>query len=72
MHRFIQVDGKRLRKRRRELALSQEDIVRMTGVAQGTISDLEQDKRGARASTLRKLAGVLEVDPKELMKEESG
>ena len=72
MHRFIEVDGKRLRKRRRELALSQEDVVRMTGVAQGTISDLEQDKRGARASTLRKLAKALEVEPRELIKEVQG
>lgn len=68
MHRFIEVDGKLLRKRRRELALSQEDVARKTGVAQGTISDLEQDKRGARVSTLRRLAEALQVEPKELMK----
>ena len=68
--RFIPVDGARLRKLRREQALSQQDVERITGIAQATLSDLEQGKRGARASTLRRLAEVLEVAPKELMKEE--
>ncbi len=68
--RFIEVDGAKLRKLRRERALSQQDIERETGVSQATLSDLEQGKRGARASTLRKLAEVLDVKPKELMKEE--
>jgi transcriptional regulator with XRE-family HTH domain len=68
--RFISVDGAKLRKLRRERALSQQDVERVTGVAQATLSDLEQRKRGARASTLRKLAESLGVEPKELMKEE--
>ena len=68
--RFIEIDGARLRKLRRERALSQQDVERMSGIAQATLSDLEQGKRGARASTLRRLAEVLEVAPKELMKEE--
>jgi transcriptional regulator with XRE-family HTH domain len=68
--RFIGIDGAKLRKLRRERALSQQDVERSTGLAQATLSDLEQGKRGARASTLRKLAELLEVAPKELMKEE--
>ncbi len=68
--RFIEVDGARLRRLRRKQALSQQDVERMTGVAQATLSDLEGGKRGARASTLRKLAEALGVEPKELMKEE--
>ena len=68
--RFIEVDGAKLRKLRRELALSQQDIERGTGISQATLSDLEQSKRGARASTLRKLADALGVEPRELMKEE--
>ncbi len=70
--RFIEVDGAKLRKLRREQALSQQDIERETGISQATLSDLEQGKRGARTSTLRKLAEVLDVRPKELMKEEQG
>ncbi len=68
--RFIAVDGARLRRLRRERAMSQQDVERMTGVSQATLSDLEGGKRGARASTLRKLAEVLGVEPKELIKEE--
>jgi transcriptional regulator with XRE-family HTH domain len=68
--RFIEIDGARLRRLRRERALSQQDVERVTGIAQATLSDLEQGKRGARASTLRKLAESLGVEPKELMKEE--
>ena len=69
-NRFIEIDGKRLRRLRREKALSQQDVERMTGVAQATLSDLEGGKRGARASTLRKLAEAFKVEPTELMKEE--
>ena len=68
--RFIEVDGTKLRKLRRERALSQQDIERGTGISQATLSDLEQGKRGARASTLRKLVEFLGVEPRELIKEE--
>ena len=68
--RFIQIDGAKLRRLRREQALSQQDVERITGIAQATVSDLEQGKRGARASTLRKLAEFLGLKPRELMKEE--
>ena len=63
------MDGKVLRHLRRERALSQQDLTKTTGVAQATLSDLEGGKRGARASTLRKLAEALGVEPKELIKE---
>lgn len=66
--RFIEVDGAKLRKLRRERALNQQDVERITGIAQATLSDLEQGKRGARTSTVRKLAEALGVEPKELMK----
>jgi transcriptional regulator with XRE-family HTH domain len=70
MERFIEVDSKKLRRLRRELALSQQDLMRRSGVAQATLSDLELGKREARASTIRKLAAALGVEPRELMKEE--
>ena len=41
-----------------------------SSVSPATLRDLEGGKRGAKASTLRKLAGALGVEPKELMKEE--
>jgi transcriptional regulator with XRE-family HTH domain len=70
MDRFTEVDGMRLRSLRKELALSQQDLERASGVAQHTISALESGKRGARPSTIRKLAEALDVKPRELMKRE--
>ena len=58
----------RLRRLRKELALSQQDLESISGVAQHTISDLEAGKRGARPSTIRKLADALGVQPREFIK----
>ena len=66
----VQIDGARLRQLRRERALSQQALERMTGIAQSTISNLEQGNRPARLSTVRKLAEALDVEPRELMKRE--
>jgi transcriptional regulator with XRE-family HTH domain len=68
--RFISVDGKALRRLRKERALSQQEVTTITGVAQATLRDHQGSKRGARASTLRKLAQALGVEPRVLMKEE--
>ncbi|MDP8938735.1 MAG: helix-turn-helix domain-containing protein [Actinomycetota bacterium] len=70
--RFVRVDGERLRRTRREQALSQRDLSRMTGVAHDSISQLETGKREAQPKTLRKLAEVLRVEPKELMESIEG
>ena len=68
--RFTRVDGSRLRQLRRERALSQRDLSRITGVAHDSISQLETGKREAQPKTIRKLAEALGVEPSELMKEE--
>ncbi len=68
----MRVDGERLRRTRREQALSQRDLSRMTGVAHDSISQLETGKREAQPKTLRKLAEVLRVEPKELMESIEG
>jgi transcriptional regulator with XRE-family HTH domain len=54
--------------RRREQALSQRDLSRMTGIAHDSISQLETGKREAQPLTIRKLASALGVEPRELMK----
>jgi transcriptional regulator with XRE-family HTH domain len=66
--RFTEVDGAQLRRFRRERALSQRDLWRMTGVAFDTISRLETGKQRAQPRTIRKLADALGVEPRELMK----
>jgi transcriptional regulator with XRE-family HTH domain len=67
-NRFMEVDGARLRRLRRELALSQRDLSRTTGIAFDTISRLETGKQRAQPRTIRNLADALGVEPKELMK----
>jgi transcriptional regulator with XRE-family HTH domain len=59
-----------LRQLRRERALSQRDLARITGIAFDTISRLETGKQQAQHRTIRKLAEALGVEPKELMKGE--
>ena len=68
--RFTKIDGERLRQLRRERALSQRDLSRITGIAHDSISQLETGKRNAQPRTIRKLAEALGVKPKELMKED--
>jgi transcriptional regulator with XRE-family HTH domain len=67
-NRFTDVDGARLRRLRRERALSQRELSRMTGIAFDTISRLETGKQRAQPRTIRKLAEALGVEPRELMK----
>jgi transcriptional regulator with XRE-family HTH domain len=69
-NRFTEVDGARLRRLRRERALSQRELSRMTGIAFDTISRLETGKQQAQPRTIRRLAEALGVEPKELMKGE--
>lgn len=68
--RFTELDGAKLRRLRRERALSQRDLSRMTGVAFDTISRLETGKQEAQHKTIRKLAESLGVEPRELMQSE--
>lgn len=67
MDKFTKIDGHKLKSLRRERVLSQQDLERISGVAQHTISDLESGKRGARPSTIRKLAEALGVSPQKIM-----
>jgi transcriptional regulator with XRE-family HTH domain len=66
----MDVNGARLRRVRRAHALSQRDLSRMTGIAFDTISRLETGKQRAQPRTIRRLADVLGVEPRELLKGE--
>jgi transcriptional regulator with XRE-family HTH domain len=69
MGKNIQIDGQRLRELRVEQALTLRALGERSGVAYDTINKLELLRRPAHASTIRKLAGALGVEPRELMKE---
>jgi predicted transcriptional regulator len=68
MGKSIEINGKRLRELRVERALTLRALAERSGVAYDTINKLELGRRPAHASTVRKLAEALGVEPKELMK----
>jgi transcriptional regulator with XRE-family HTH domain len=68
MGKSISIDGKRLQELRVERALSLRALGERSGVAYDTINKLELGRRPAHASTIRKLADALGVEPRVLMK----
>ena len=68
MNKSLKVDGDRLRRLRAENALTLRALAEISGVSYDTINKLELGRRPAHASTIRKLAQALGVEPRELMK----
>jgi predicted transcriptional regulator len=68
MGKSISINGKRLQELRVERALSLRALGERSGVAYDTINKLELGRRPAHASTIRKLADALGVEPRELMR----
>jgi transcriptional regulator with XRE-family HTH domain len=66
----MEVDVAKLKALREAMVLSQRELARMAGLAQMTVWRLENGYRNARPGTIRKLAQVLGVEPKELVKRE--
>ena len=60
----------KLKKLREDRVLSQRELARMAGLAYGTVWRIENGFPKARTGTIRKLAGVLGVLPRELVKRE--
>jgi len=61
---------RRLRDLRESKGLSQDDLAKLSGVAKGTIIDLELGRRKPRPSTRRRLAAALRVRPENLLFEQ--
>jgi transcriptional regulator with XRE-family HTH domain len=59
--------GERLRKQRTRRALTQAELAERSGVTTATVARIERDEIEPRMTTLRKLAGGLELDPAELV-----
>ena len=70
MNKSLKVDGDRLRRLRADRALTLRALAEISGVSYDTINKLELGRRPAHASTIRKLADALGVEPRELMKGE--
>ncbi len=70
MGKRISVNGQRLQELRVERALTLRELGESSGISYDTINKLELGRRPAHASTIRKLATALRVEPRELMKGE--
>ncbi len=62
----MEVDVEKLKRSREEQVLSQRELARMAGLTHATVWRLENSFTEAHPHTIRKLAGVLGVEPKEL------
>ena len=60
----------KLKKLREDQVLSQRELARLAGLAQGTVWRIENGFPEVHPSTIRKLAGALEVESRELVKKE--
>jgi len=56
---------------RERRAMSQDDLAKAAGVSPNTIWRLENEDRGIRPSTLRKLSASLGIDPAVLLDEKA-
>ena len=66
----MEVDVTKMKKLREEKVLSQRELASMAELTQMTVWRIENGYRDARPQTIRKLARVLGVEPKELVKRE--
>ncbi len=70
--REMEVDVQKLKRLREDRVLSQRELARMANLAYGTVWRIENGHPEARTSTIRKLAGALEVEPRELILRSKG
>jgi transcriptional regulator with XRE-family HTH domain len=59
--------GDKIRRLRDERALTQEELAEKVGITVAALSRIERNNAEPRAKTRRKLAEVLEVDPRDLL-----
>ena len=63
----MEIDVDKLKRLREERVLSQRELARMADLTHTTVWRIEHGHR-ARPGTIRKVAGVLGVEPRELLK----
>jgi transcriptional regulator with XRE-family HTH domain len=66
----MEVDAAKLKRLREDRVLSQRELARLAGLTQMTVWRLENGFEQAHPQTIRKIAGVLGVQPRELTKKE--
>jgi transcriptional regulator with XRE-family HTH domain len=66
----MEVDAAQLKRLREDLVLSQRELARMAGLTHMTVWRLENGFENAHPQTIRMIARVLGVEPRELVKKE--
>ena len=66
----MEVDGTKLQRLREDRVLSQRELASLAGLTQQTVWRFENGSTNAHPRTIRKIAEVLGVEPKELVKKE--
>ena len=66
----MEVNVQKLKRLREDRVLSQRELAREAGLAQGTVWRIENGFSDVHPSTIRKLAEVLGVEPRELVRKE--
>jgi transcriptional regulator with XRE-family HTH domain len=64
----MEVDGVKLQRLREERVLSQRELARLAGLTHQTVWRFENGWTNAHPRTIRRIAGVLGVEPRELVK----
>ena len=62
------IDGEKLRTLRELHPMTMEELANLSGLSWNTVWRLENEERTPHPSTVRKLASVLGIEPKELMR----
>jgi transcriptional regulator with XRE-family HTH domain len=68
----MEVDAVKLKRLREERVLSQRELARMAGLTHQTVWRYENGFTNAHPRTIRKIAGVLYVQPNDLVKTAEG
>lgn len=58
--------GKKLKKAREEMGLSQEDVAKAAGIASGYYARVERGKHNPSSSVLGRICKVLKIEPSEI------
>ena len=64
--------GQRLRERRKEMGMSQQDLAKALGVSLSAVSNYENGQNTMREDALLKLFSILDVDPNYLYQDALG
>ena len=65
----MEVDGVKLQRLREEQVLSQRELARLAGLTHQTVWRFENGSTNAHPQTIRKIAGALGIEAKELVKQ---